>query len=166
MSWCRGCWSSVKAGRPRCDGLLVTMMNAHVLGLTAVNNHRITKVGNLQDQAAQPSHSTNTSPLNHLPQYNNVCRWSYSSRLRGAQQKLFCSCLPGLAILNQQREEEAGRLQLVSYLCRMQLNHSLTSCIKLKKFAPRPSLQPENIPGPSHSKANSFWLCLKECLQM
>jgi len=56
-----------------------------------------------------------------------------------------------------------GENLLVSCLHRIQWYHlptSLTLCIRLFSFAPRPSLEPENVPGPPHSKAP------KKCFQM
>lgn len=50
----------------------------------------------------------------------------------------------------------------MSFLHRMQWYYLVTSCIKLKIFYPRPSLQPENILRPFYSKANIFWFCPNE----
>lgn len=54
---------------------------------------------------------------------------------------------------------EAGRHQLVSCLHRIRWYHLPVSCEsgnwKLETFALRPSLHPENIPGPFYSKGNS-----------
>lgn len=56
-------------------------------------------------------------------------------------------------------EEEAGRHRLVSCLHRIRWYHLPVSCEsgnwKLETFALRPSLHPENIPGPFYSKGNS-----------
>lgn len=95
--------------------------------------------------------TTNVHILTYSPERSSLLFHSNSFWIQKSQKELFCSHFQGCAEISRKKTKQGNAgfyFAFIGY-------NSVIPCIKLEAFAPRPSLQTENTPGPFHLKANS-----------